>query len=356
MIHFNCPNCNRKLKILEDAAGKTGRCPKCGKPVETPSLPPPMPEASTVEDRRNQVPASEAMSIQIQCPNCQNRARVADKDAGKRFKCPNCGGEIAGPPQDSAAVGNRPVSERRVAAMRIIVPIPEKSNRKSHWFAARKAPKERAQGSQQKRQPYTQQQQDADINQLRMSPLMHHHLCTICAWVGHVGAFQHQGSIATTAGSAVAAGGVAASGLGIGGMILGIILIIVGIPLLFFFFLGVIPIVIGFILLFMGGTATTAGSIAAAAGVTTAAQASDAKRAAAQAPPQCPMCKNVGLIPALSPLAQKMIQENPNLAAMARSESERVIQSLPDPPLIITAEMVFEEENTRTDATPKTDQ
>ncbi|MHC4180794.1 MAG: hypothetical protein ACYSWU_25115 [Planctomycetota bacterium] len=245
--------------------------------------------------------------------------------------------------------------------MPIIVPVPEKSKRKSQGFAPwkyLKYRKERAQALRQQRQAYIQQQQDAHINQLRMWPLMHHHLCTICGWVGRVGAFQHEGSSAKTVGSVVAVGGVAASGLGVGGMIVGIILIVVGIPLLFFCAIGLIPIVIGFILLFMGGTASTAGTVAGAAGASTAAQASDAKRAGAQAPRQCPMCKNVGLIPALSPLAQKMIQENANLAAMAQSESERVIQSLPLPPLIITAEMVLgeEEKNTRTDTTPETDQ
>ncbi len=116
-------------------------------------------------------------------------------------------------------------------------------------------------------------------------------------------------------------GGLAASGLGDGAVITGIVLILTGIPLLFFCFFGVVPIIVGLILLVMGLSATTAGTMVGTAGLSTAAQASDIQRASAQAPRQCPMCRNTGLIPAMSAMGQKTIQDNPQLAAMAVSES-----------------------------------
>lgn len=123
-----------------------------------------------------------------------------------------------------------------------------------------------------------------------------------------------------------------AGGLGAAGMITGILLILIGIPLLFLCLIGIIPIAIGLVFVIVGVGATATGTSVSVAGMSTAAKASDAEQAAAQAPKQYPFCNNIGLVPAVSMTAQRMIRENVNLAALAKSETERVLQSLPGPP------------------------
>ena len=54
------------------------------------------------------------MAVEIQCGKCSKRFRVADKFAGKRVKCPNCGGPIAVPAageQPAAGSGKQPSDE-----------------------------------------------------------------------------------------------------------------------------------------------------------------------------------------------------------------------------------------------------
>jgi predicted Zn finger-like uncharacterized protein len=47
MIAFNCPHCNRSLRVADDKAGVTGRCPGCGQRF---TVPEPMPAFEVVED------------------------------------------------------------------------------------------------------------------------------------------------------------------------------------------------------------------------------------------------------------------------------------------------------------------
>jgi serine/threonine protein kinase len=38
MIRFTCSNCGKKLKVKDELAEKKGRCPRCGQPIQVPSL------------------------------------------------------------------------------------------------------------------------------------------------------------------------------------------------------------------------------------------------------------------------------------------------------------------------------
>ena len=45
-IKFNCPHCQATMKVPDEFAGKTGKCPKCGESVIVPPLQPPSMEPS----------------------------------------------------------------------------------------------------------------------------------------------------------------------------------------------------------------------------------------------------------------------------------------------------------------------
>src|SRR5438270_4719024 len=39
-IHFRCPHCDKAVSVAETHAGKRGKCPGCGKPVQVPAAEP----------------------------------------------------------------------------------------------------------------------------------------------------------------------------------------------------------------------------------------------------------------------------------------------------------------------------
>ncbi|WLT30637.1 hypothetical protein [Geothrix sp. PMB-07] len=167
------------------------------------------------------------------------------------------------------------------------------------------------------------------IDYYRQFPLADHTLCSTCGWIGLFRSNAPTYDGAKAIGTAAAVGGTGLAAAGCGGSALGIILILIGLPLLFLFCIGVIPIGIGIFLIIAGGTATTAGATVAASGASSAAGATQAAQRAAAAPNQCPQCKNVGLIPALSPMGVHQIENTPTVAAAAQAESIRVIEGLP---------------------------
>ncbi len=167
------------------------------------------------------------------------------------------------------------------------------------------------------------------IEYYRMYPLTDHTLCTACGWIGRFRSKAPTYSGTKAFGGIAAVGGAGVAAAGCGGSAVGIILIIIGIPLLLVFGLGLIPIGIGSIMLAVGGTATAAGTTIASSGASAVSKASHAARNAAAAPNQCPTCKNVELIPALSPMGIHQINNTPTVAAVAQNESQKVIESLP---------------------------
>lgn len=76
MIKFACPNCNKSMRVDDNHAGKTGKCPKCGNMLE-------VPEQSTL--------------IEFDCESCNHTIKVADSYAGKKGRCPKCKAPILVP-------------------------------------------------------------------------------------------------------------------------------------------------------------------------------------------------------------------------------------------------------------------
>jgi RNA polymerase subunit RPABC4/transcription elongation factor Spt4 len=157
------------------------------------------------------------------------------------------------------------------------------------------------------------------------NPLMGHHLCTSCGWVGQLGGPEKGPS--TFGGTVAAVGGTVAAVGGGAGMSIGVILILIGLPLLLVGCIGAIPIILGIILLLAGGTATTAGTSIGIAGANSRSSAKREQKEIEKAANQCPACKNTGVVPAVSPVAMKMIQENPMITSLAKAEAEQVLQA-----------------------------
>lgn len=173
------------------------------------------------------------------------------------------------------------------------------------------------------------QKHNERIEYYRANPLIDHTLCTTCGWIGRFRSNAPTYSGTKAVGGVAAVGGTGIAALGCGGSIVGIVLIVIGIPLLFFFGLGLIPIILGVVMLSVGGTAAAAGTTVAASGASMASGAANAAKSAATAPNQCPQCKNVGLIPALSPMGIHHITNTPTVSTIAEIEAQKVIDSLP---------------------------
>jgi hypothetical protein len=98
-IRFNCPHCNKSLKVNAELAGKRARCPGCKQALTIPALDPvasaeveelaaaalsdaPRPEARQEEQ--------ETGTIKFQCPFCDEAVEVGAELAGKQAPCPEC--------------------------------------------------------------------------------------------------------------------------------------------------------------------------------------------------------------------------------------------------------------------------
>lgn len=126
-----------------------------------------------------------------------------------------------------------------------------------------------------------------------------------------------------------AAGGTGIAAVGCGGGCLGIFLILIGIPLLFLWGVGLIPIILGFVLISAGGSAAAAGATVASSGAGMSANANMASQAAQNAPKQCPTCRNTGVIPANSPGAVHYYQTVPAYQNEAQRVAHEVLSLLP---------------------------
>jgi len=69
MIKFACPSCNKSMRVENKHAGKTGKCPKCGKILV-------VPEQSTL--------------IQFDCEGCGHTLKLSNSYAGRTGRCPKC--------------------------------------------------------------------------------------------------------------------------------------------------------------------------------------------------------------------------------------------------------------------------
>ena len=76
MIRFACKKCGYKIRVRDENAGKSGKCPKCT-------------HVFIVPKRSN--------TIEFQCSNCGQKISVLRKDSGKKGTCPNCKNAITIP-------------------------------------------------------------------------------------------------------------------------------------------------------------------------------------------------------------------------------------------------------------------
>ncbi len=82
MIRFCCGHCGHKIAVQDGRAGKSGKCPRCGRAVVVP-------------DR--------SVLIDFHCENCGRKISVGPSHAGRKGKCPSCG-QIVVVPEGGARV------------------------------------------------------------------------------------------------------------------------------------------------------------------------------------------------------------------------------------------------------------
>lgn len=90
-IRFNCSECDTKLGVGADLAGKTITCPQCHKKtvVVTPN-----------EHVKAPVPEAGDPPIKFPCTKCGTRLKVAAKLSGRAIACPSCGENTMVPDPD----------------------------------------------------------------------------------------------------------------------------------------------------------------------------------------------------------------------------------------------------------------
>ena len=69
MIKFSCNNCGHKLGVKDEMAGKRGKCPECGGIIVVPE---------------------KNLFVSFQCQNCGRNISALPTQTGKKGKCPNC--------------------------------------------------------------------------------------------------------------------------------------------------------------------------------------------------------------------------------------------------------------------------
>jgi len=157
--------------------------------------------------------------------------------------------------------------------------------------------------------------------------------CPACGWLGQTQADKRTG--AKVVGTTAAVGGSGVAVAGAAGMATGMVVLLIGLAAnvlgivcfatlilapfgVLLEILGVLCDVVGAIMLSAGGTAAAVGTTVAVGGGAMAGHAHHAAKAAANAPVQCPDCRNFGVIPANSAVALEQIRNSPALSAKVR--------------------------------------
>jgi transcription elongation factor Elf1 len=95
VIKFACPNCGKHLSVADEAAGKNGKCPKCGGKVQVPAQESVLPAEAFVEQE------NAAATESVNCELC-GQSMEMDKDelemkraAKIKIWCSKCFSEFA---------------------------------------------------------------------------------------------------------------------------------------------------------------------------------------------------------------------------------------------------------------------
>lgn len=81
MIEFKCPHCQRKIKVSDDAGGKSGRCHGCNNQIDVPVKP----ELVVAGGTAQLAPAAPALPDRVPCVFC------GEDIAYRAIKCRHCG-------------------------------------------------------------------------------------------------------------------------------------------------------------------------------------------------------------------------------------------------------------------------
>ena len=92
MIKFACKNCGQHIKVSDQYAGKTSKCPKC--------------KCSIVVPMAAQASAEQADIIKFRCPHCSQKIGLARDYAGKQVKCAKCKQSLTVPQATTGAATN----------------------------------------------------------------------------------------------------------------------------------------------------------------------------------------------------------------------------------------------------------
>lgn len=94
MISFVCPVCATAINVDDAAAGKSGKCNKCGEHVRVPAakkLPKPTGDDADFEQAILGEVSQQRLSNLVPCNDCGQQVSV------RAVHCPKCGGPIAAP-------------------------------------------------------------------------------------------------------------------------------------------------------------------------------------------------------------------------------------------------------------------
>jgi predicted RNA-binding Zn-ribbon protein involved in translation (DUF1610 family) len=85
-IELTCPSCGKRLKVADSAAGKTGKCPQCGEPVKIPDM---VVDAEEVAGDEFAMPGpQDAYGLESLPPGALDSSDASD---ASRRPCPACG-------------------------------------------------------------------------------------------------------------------------------------------------------------------------------------------------------------------------------------------------------------------------
>jgi DNA-directed RNA polymerase subunit RPC12/RpoP len=87
VIRFNCKNCGQGIKVNDQYAGRKGKCPKCGGPIDVPAT----------------AQQSQAQIMKFRCPHCSQKIGLLAEYAGKQVRCAKCKQPFRVPQQLPAA-------------------------------------------------------------------------------------------------------------------------------------------------------------------------------------------------------------------------------------------------------------